>query len=106
MDTEDRLTFEAPQRVILSVTLSLTINDTVERLLTQSGIKSSHRSEGHRRWDDVIILEPFAVFIWLGAKAVLAPLTMNFKWVVVHGTLLLMSLGGCGCRRYKQTTFS
>jgi hypothetical protein len=80
--------------------------DYNEVLLAQNGEELGHRSEGRRWWDYVIILAAVAVFIWLGAKAVVPPLAMNFRWVAVLGALLLVSLIGCGYRLYKQTGFS
>jgi hypothetical protein len=73
---------------------------------TQSGEEFGHSSEGLRWWDYAIILVAVAVFIWLGAKAVVPPLAMNFGWIIVLAALLLMSLIGCGNRLYKQTGFS
>jgi hypothetical protein len=72
---------------------------------TQSGEEFGHRSEG-RRGDYAIILVAVAVFIWLGAKAVVPPLAMNFGWIAVLGALLLVSLIACGYRLYKQTGLS
>jgi len=77
-----------------------------EVLLAQSGEEFGHRSEGRRWWDYAIILAAVGVFIWLGAKAVVPPLAMNFKWIGVLGVLLLVSLFWCGYRLYKQTGFS
>jgi hypothetical protein len=99
------LTFEV-RSVVLNVTLSLTINDTVERLLRQSGKISASVLKVTGCGITSFVLAAVTVFIWLGAKAVLAPLTMNFKRVVVLGPFLLVSLIGCRHRRYKQTTFS
>jgi Flp pilus assembly protein TadB len=75
-------------------------------LLAQSGVEQNQRSEGRRWWDYAIILTAIAVFIWLGAKAVVPPLAMNFEWIIVLTALLLASLVGCGYRLYKQTGFS
>jgi glucose uptake protein GlcU len=75
-------------------------------LLAQSGDEGGQRTEGRRWWDYAIILTAVAVFVWLGAKAVVPPLAMNFAWIVVLAALLLVSLVGCGYRLYKQTGFS
>jgi hypothetical protein len=80
--------------------------DYDEVLLAQSGEEFGHRSECRRWWDYAIILAAVGVFIWLGAKAVVPPLAMNFKWVAVLGALLLASLIGCGYHLFKQTGFS
>jgi glucose uptake protein GlcU len=80
--------------------------DYNEVLLAQSGEELGHRSEGRHWWDYAIILAAVGVFIWLGARAVVPPLAMNFRWVAVLGALLLVSLIGCGYRLYKQTGFS
>ena len=80
--------------------------DYNEVLLAQSGEELGHRPEGRHWWDYAIILAAVGVFIWLGARAVVPPLAMNFRWVAVLGALLLVSLIGCGYRLYKQTGFS
>jgi hypothetical protein len=75
-------------------------------LLGQSGDQGGQRTEGRRWWDYAIILTAVAIFVCLGTKAVVPPLAMNFKWIVVLGAFLLVSLVGCGYRLYKQTGFS
>jgi len=80
--------------------------DYREVLLAQSGEEFGSRSERRRWWDIVIVLASTAVFVWLGVKAVLPPLAMNFGWVVALVGVMVISLAICGYRLYHQTRFS
>jgi hypothetical protein len=77
-----------------------------EILLAQSGPEFNNKAERRRWWDYMILLASTAVFIWLGLKAAVPPLAMNFSWMAILGAVLLISLVGCGYSLYKQTRFS
>lgn len=77
-----------------------------EVLLAQSGEEFGNRSERRRWWDVLIVLAATGVFIYLGVHAVVPPLAMNLKWIVVLAIVMLVSLITCGYRLYRQTKFS
>lgn len=75
-------------------------------LLAQSGDEFGDHSESRRWWDYAIVLAATGIFFWLGRRAVVPPLAMNMRWLVLLAVLMLVSLLGCGYRLYKQTRFS
>jgi hypothetical protein len=67
-------------------------------IMAQTGDELGGRDE-RRPWQDyAIVLTATGIFVALGIRAVVPPLTMNLKWVAVLGILMAMSLaaGGCG----------
>jgi glucose uptake protein GlcU len=64
------------------------------------------RSERRRWWDYAIVLAATAVFVYLGAHAVVPALAMNFGWIIVLAIILLLSLIAGGLSLYRTTRFS
>ena len=75
-------------------------------LLAQSGDEFGSRNERTRWWDVVIVGVAVAVFVYLGANAVVPPLAMNVRWVAVLCTVLVASVVGGGWALWRQTRFS
>ena len=75
-------------------------------LLAQAGDEFSGRDEKRRWWDYTIVLAATAVFVILGARAVVPPLAMNFHWVAALGIILLGSLLAGGWSLWRRTRFS
>jgi len=61
---------------------------------------------GRSWWDLVIVAAAVGVFIWLGLKARVPTLTMNYLWVAVLSGLLVLSAAVCGWGLWKKTRFS
>ena len=57
-------------------------------------------------WDYVIVAAAVGVFIWLGLKARVPTLSMNYFWVSVLCGLLALSAVICGWGLWKKTRFS
>jgi glucose uptake protein GlcU len=77
-----------------------------EVLLAQSGDEFGSRNERRRWWDYAIVLAATGLFVWLGANAVVPPLAMNLRWIVVLSVVLLAALLGGGWALWRQTRFS
>lgn len=77
-----------------------------EVLLAQSGDEFGNRGERRRWWDYAIVLAATGLFVWLGGNAVVPPLAMNLRWIVVHVAVLFASLLGAGWALWRQTRFS
>jgi glucose uptake protein GlcU len=75
-------------------------------LLAQAGDEFGDRTERRRWWDYAIVAAATSFFIWLGVRAVVPPLAMNFRWMALLGVLLVVSLIVCGIRLHRQTRFS
>jgi hypothetical protein len=64
-------------------------------------------AEGGRAWWDYVIMACSAgVFVWLGLKARVPTLSMNFCWVAVLTGVLALTAGICGWNLWKKTGFS
>jgi glucose uptake protein GlcU len=62
--------------------------------------------ERRRWWDYVIIAAAIGVFVWLGVQAVVPPLAMNVRWIVLLSVALLLSLAGGTWSLWRRTRFS
>jgi hypothetical protein len=60
---------------------------------------------GRAWWDYVIVGAAVGVFIWLGLKARVPTLSMNYFWVAVLSGLLVLSVAVCGWGLWKKTRF-
>ena len=61
-------------------------------MMAQAGDEFGGRDERRRWWDYAIVLTATGVFVSLGVRAVVPPLTMDFKWVGLLGVVLVLSL--------------
>ncbi len=75
-------------------------------IMAQAGDEFSGRGERRRWWDYLIVLVATGVFVTLGVRAVVPPLTMNFMWIGVLGAMLLVSLIAGGWSLWRRTRFS
>ena len=66
--------------------------DYQRTMMSQAGDEFGGRNERRRWWDYAIVLTATAIFLVLGLRATVPPLTMNLRWVVVLGGLLSLSL--------------
>jgi len=71
----------------------------------QLGDEFGGRGEQKRWWDYAIVAVATAVFLVLGLRAVVPPLTMNLKWVVALAAVLAVSLVGGTWILWKRTRF-
>lgn len=74
-------------------------------LAAQAGDEFGGRDERRRWWDYAIVGAATLVFVWLGARAVVPPLTMNLTWVVILGAVLVVSLAVGGWSLWRRTRF-
>jgi len=74
-------------------------------IMAMAGEEFGGRDERRRWWDYAIVLAATGVFVWLGLKAVVPPLTMDMRWVAVLGVLLVVSLGVGGWSLWRRTKF-
>jgi glucose uptake protein GlcU len=74
-------------------------------IAAQAGDEFSGRSERRRWWDYMIVLVATCVFVWLGVRAIVPPLTMNLRWVVALGGILFVSLAAGGWTLWRRTRF-
>jgi glucose uptake protein GlcU len=77
-----------------------------EVLAAQSGEEFGSRAEKRRWWDVVIVLAATGVFLWLGIRAVVPPLTMNMAWLLGLIAMLFIVLLGAGWALWRNTRFS
>jgi glucose uptake protein GlcU len=75
-------------------------------IMAQAGDEFSGRSERRRWWDYLIVLVATGVFVTLGLRAVVPPLTMNFMWIGVLSVALILSLIAGGWSLWRRTRFS
>lgn len=74
-------------------------------MLAQAGDEFGGREERRRWWDYAIVVVATGVFITLGVRAVVPPLAMNLRWIVVLSTFLLLSLVWGGWSLWRRTRF-
>jgi len=74
-------------------------------LAAQVGDEFGGRDERRRWWDYAIVGAATLVFVWLGSRAVVPPLAMNMKWVVVLSGVLVVSLVAGAWSLWKRTRF-
>jgi len=75
-------------------------------IMAQAGDEFSGRDERRRWWDYLIVLVATGVFVTLGVRAVVPPLTMNFTWIGVLGAVLFISLIVGSWSLWRRTRFS
>jgi len=80
--------------------------DYYRTVAAQAGDEFGGRDERRRWWDYAIVLVATCVFIWLGVRAVVPPLAMNLRWIVVLGLILLVSLIAGSWSLWRRTRFS
>jgi drug/metabolite transporter (DMT)-like permease len=80
--------------------------DYHQTIMAQAGDEFSGRGERRRWWDYLIVLVATGVFVTLGLRAVVPPLTMNFTWIGVLGLILLLSLIAGSWSLWRRTRFS
>jgi len=74
-------------------------------LAAQAGDEFGGKSERRRWWDYAIVAAATMVFVGLGARAVVPPLAMDMKWIVILGSVLLVSLAVGGWTLWRRTRF-
>ena len=75
-------------------------------LLAQTGEELGGKDERRRWWDYAIVLAATAVFVALGARAVIPPLAMDLRWVAALGVVLLLSVTAGTWSLWRRTRFS
>jgi hypothetical protein len=75
-------------------------------IMAQAGDEFGGRDERRRWWDYAIVLTATGVFIALGVRAVVPPLTMDLRWIAVLGVVLVVSLIAGGWSLWRRTRFS
>src|SRR3984885_4558979 len=80
--------------------------DYNKTILSQAGDEFGGKEEPRGWWDYVIVLTATGVFVTLGGRAVVPPLTMNLKWVAALGILMVISLAVGGFSLWRRTRFS
>ena len=76
-------------------------------LLAQGGGESLEAVPGSRRWWDILIVAAaIGVFLYLGWRARVPAIPMNFHWAAILGVILLIGLLVCGYRLHRETRFS
>jgi glucose uptake protein GlcU len=72
----------------------------------QTGDEFGTRNERRRWWDYAILLTATGVFVWLGVRATVPPLAMNFGWIIALSVVLLASVVVGGMALWHRTRFS
>jgi glucose uptake protein GlcU len=80
--------------------------DFRQTIMAQAGDEFSGMGERRRWWDYCIVLTATGVFVVLGLRAVVPPLTMNFMWVGILVLILFVSLLIGGLSLWRRTKFS
>jgi glucose uptake protein GlcU len=75
-------------------------------IMAQAGDEFGGRDERRRWWDYVIVLTAIAAFVTLGVRAVVPPLTMDLRWVVILSAVLIASLMVGGWSLWRRTRFN
>jgi glucose uptake protein GlcU len=75
-------------------------------LAAQSGDEFGSRNERRRWWDYLIVIAATGLFVWLGVRATVPPLAMNFFWIIVLSILLLASVIVGSLTLWRRTRFS
>jgi glucose uptake protein GlcU len=79
--------------------------DYNKTMLAQTGDEFGGKEEKRRWWDYAIVLTATGVFVALGVRAVVPPLTMDMRWVAVLGVVLVLSLFAGGWSLWHRTKF-
>jgi hypothetical protein len=80
--------------------------DYQRTMMAQAGDEFGGRDQRRRWWDYVIVLTAIAVFVTLGVRAVVPPLTMDLRWVVILSAVLIASLMIGGWSLWRRTRFN
>src|SRR6202789_1750108 len=80
--------------------------DYDKTLIAHGGDEFGEKEQRRRWWDYAIVLAATGIFVVLGARAVMPPITMNLRWIAVLGAVLLLSLMAGGWSLWKRTNFS
>ena len=80
--------------------------DYGKTLTAQSGDEFGEKERRRRWWDYAIVLAATGIFVVLGIRAVMPPVTMDLRWVAALGAVLLLSLMAGGWSLWKRTHFS
>jgi glucose uptake protein GlcU len=80
--------------------------DYDKTLAAQSGDEFGGKGERRRWWDYAILLAATGIFVVLGSRAIMPPMTMDLKWIAVLGAVLLLSLIAGGWSLWRRTHFS
>jgi glucose uptake protein GlcU len=75
-------------------------------MMAQAGDEFVGRDERRRWWDYLIVLTATAVFVTLGVRAVVPPLAMDLRWVVILSVVLIASLMVGGWSLWRRTRFT
>ena len=82
-------------------------NLNYDRVLAEyCGAEAEEQQKQRGWWDYLIIAAAVGVFIWLGRNAAVPPIAMNFRWLSVLATILVVTLGACCWALWKRTKFS
>jgi glucose uptake protein GlcU len=79
--------------------------DYNKTMLAQAGDEFGGKEEKRQWWDYAIVLTATGVFVALGVRAVVPPLTMDMRWVAVLGVVLVLSLFVGGWSLWHRTKF-
>ena len=74
-------------------------------ILAQAGIEKEGAAGSRRWWDYAILLSATAVFVALGVRAVVPPLSMDLRWVIALTTVLALSLAAGAWSLWRRTGF-
>ena len=71
-----------------------------------NGTEQAGTDKGRAWWDYLILVCALGVFVWLGVNAQVPTLAMDFTWVGVLATLLVLSAAGGALALWRTTRFS
>jgi uncharacterized membrane protein YhaH (DUF805 family) len=74
-------------------------------MMAQAGHEFGGRVERRRWWDYAIVLTATGIFVALGVRAVVPPLTMDLKWIAVLSVVLVLSLVAGAWSLWRRTRF-
>src|SRR5271170_3164709 len=80
--------------------------DYGKTLIAHAGDEFGGKEQRRRWWDYAIVLAATGIFVVLGARAVMPPITMNLRWAAALGAVLLLSLMAGGWSLWRRTHFS
>lgn len=75
-------------------------------LAALGGDEFGDRNERRRWWDYAIVLVATGIFVWLGVRAIVPPLSMDLHWIVILGAVLALSLFAGSWALWRRTRFS
>jgi hypothetical protein len=74
-------------------------------MMAQAGDEFGGRDQKRRWWDYAIVLSATGIFVVLGVRAVVPPLSMNLKWIAGLVVVLVSSLIAGGWSLWRRTRF-